>query len=228
MVWLGHIESTHAPMPSMPFVLEQKRPNKTHFEIHTMDRTTERAFNGVQGWKAHSGPEGRPIAEPFTLQDLRFAQTAAGLDGPLIDCASKHYSVSLEGVDVLEGRDAYRLGVRLPTDEVDHVWVDTKTFLDVRYDRPSSGIMTTGRTVSLVYRDYRSYDGVQIPTVIETDVGAGSTPDKMIIERVVLNAPLDDKRFGDPGAQPPNDRSRRRMPDDSRPQQAVHPSGGDQ
>ena len=209
MVWLGHIESAHGPMPSMPFVLEQKRPNKTHFEIHTMDRTTERVFNGEQGWKAHSGPDGRPIAEPLSLQDLRFAQTEPGLDGPLIDYALKGYTVSLKGVDMLDGRKAYRLDVRLRTGEIDHVWVDAQTYLDMRYDRPTEGVIAGGRSVSVVYSDYRSFDGVQIPMIIETGAGAGGTPDRMIIERVVMNAPLNDDRFGPPGVQHPHYPARR-------------------
>ena len=34
MVWIGHIESAHAPVPIMQFKLEQKRPNKTRLQIH--------------------------------------------------------------------------------------------------------------------------------------------------------------------------------------------------
>ena len=33
MLWVGHIESAHAPAPSMLFTLAQQRPNKTRFEI---------------------------------------------------------------------------------------------------------------------------------------------------------------------------------------------------
>jgi hypothetical protein len=36
MAWVGHIQSAHAPMPNMQFVLQQERPNKTRFEINAM------------------------------------------------------------------------------------------------------------------------------------------------------------------------------------------------
>jgi hypothetical protein len=201
MVWLGHIESAHAAAPSMPFVLEQKRPNKTHFEIHVMNESTERVFNGAQGWKIHPDHGNRPAVEPYSLQELRFAQAAPGLDGPLLGSAAKGYHVALEGVDMIEGHKTYRLSVQLTTGEVDHVWIDATSFLDVRYDRPSDGVIGTARSVSTFYSDYRAYEGLQVPSVIETGVGADSTPDRMMIERVVLNAPLDEARFEHPSAQ---------------------------
>lgn len=200
MVWLGHITSAHAAVPSMPFVMEQKRPNQTHFEMHTMNETTERIFNGEQGWKVHPDHGNRPAQEPYSIQELRYAQGAPGLDGPLIDYAAKGYSVALEGTDDIEGHRTYRLSVKLATGEIDHVWIDAKTFLDVRYDRPSDGTIGAARPVSVVYSDYRDYEGLQLPSVIETGVGSNSTPDRMMIERVVLNPPLDDERFSHPAA----------------------------
>lgn len=200
MVWLGHIISAHAAVPSMPFTMEQKRPNKAHFEMHAMNETTERLFDGVQGWKVHPDHGNRPAVEPYSIQELRYAQAAPGLDGPLIDYAAKGYSVALEGVDDIEGHKNYRLSVKLATGEIDHIWIDAKTFLEVRYDRPSDGTLGAARPVSVVYSDYRTYEGLQLPSVIETGVGSGSTPDRMMIERVVLNAPLDDERFSHPGA----------------------------
>jgi len=199
MVWLGHMQSTHAAAPSMPFVLEQKRPNMTRFEIHVLNETTERRFNGLQGWKLHPDHGERPAVEPYSLQELRFAQSAPGIDGPLIDFAAKGYLPALEGLDVIEGHKVYRLSVRLPTGENDHVWIDAKTFLDVRYDRPSDGAIGAARSVSIYYSDYRNYDGLQLPSVIETGVGSNDTPDRMMIDRVVLNPPLDDDRFARPG-----------------------------
>ena len=168
MVWLGHIASAHAAAPSMPFVMEQKRPNKTRFEIHVMNVTTQRIFNGTQGWKVHPDRGDRPAVEAYSLQELRFAQSGPGIDGPLIDYASKGYRVALEGIDDIEGHKTYRLSLRLPTGETDRIWIDAKTFLEVRYDRPSDGSIGAARNVSVLYSDYRNYDGLQLPSVIET------------------------------------------------------------
>jgi len=63
--------------------------------------------------------------------------------------------------------------------------------------------------VSAIYGDYRTVEGLQIPFLIETGGGPGITPDKMQIETVVLNVPLDDSTFGNPAAPHPRNRVRR-------------------
>ncbi len=198
MVWTGHLESAHAPMPSMPFILEQKRPNKTRFELDAVREKTLRVFDGLQGWKVHSGRDGRPETLAFTPVELGFAQHAQGLDGPLIDAELKGNRVALEGTDMMAGGAAYRLLVQLPSGERDRVWVDARTFLDLRVDRmPASA----GTPVSVFYRDYKTVDGLQIPTTIETGNGAAQTPDRLVIERISLNPNLDDRLFGRPDLQ---------------------------
>src|ERR1700682_3457786 len=97
MVWVGHIESAHAVVPSMLFMLSQQRPNKMRFEINAMGDKTLRVFDGTQGWKLHP-THGRPDVQPYTIEEVRFAQSGPGLDGPLIDYADKGRSVSLVGV----------------------------------------------------------------------------------------------------------------------------------
>ena len=204
MVWMGHIESAHAPMPSMQFKLEQKRPNKTRLQINALGDKSIRVFDGVHGWTLRSA-RGRPQMQPFTPQELKFAQAGHGIDGPLIDYAAKGNSVTLEGVDDIGGRKAYHLNVRLAKSGNEHVWVDTETFLDVRDDRMADGAL---RRVSAIYSDYRTVEGLQIPFSIQTGGGAGATPDKMQIERVMLNVPLDDSTFGNPAAPHPRNRVR--------------------
>jgi hypothetical protein len=199
MVWLGHIQSEHAPVPSMAFVLEQKRPNKTRFEINAMGQKTLRVFDGAQGWKLHPNRDGGPDVKPYTFQEVKFAQAAQSVDGPLIDYQAKGTAVSLEGVDEIEGRKAYRLQLRLASGEIDHMWVDAQTFLDVRYDRPSVNSAGASTTVSVFYRGYQTIDGLQVPSVIETGAGPGLVRDKMQIEKVMLNAPLEDRTFTRPG-----------------------------
>ena len=205
MVWSGHIESAHAVVPSMLFMLSQQRPNKMRFEINAMGDRTLRVFDGTQGWKLHPA-HGRPDVQPYTIEEVRFAQSGPGLDGPLIDYADKGRSVSLVGVDDIEKHNAYHLIVRTASGESQHVWVDAKSFLEIRYDRPAGGPAGASRTVSVLYRDYRTTDGLTIPSIIETAAGPGTPPDRMVIERVTLNPALSDQTFRVPGQQPVRDR----------------------
>jgi len=195
LVCVGHLRGEQAPMPSMGFILEQKRPNKTRFELLGMNQKSVRVFDGRHGWTMHGGQNGPSEAKPFSPEELLFAQGAPGLAGPLIDYAAQGSRVTLEGVEKLQGRKTYRLGVHRSSGEIDHVWVDAKTYLDVRYDRPSAGKLPTSHPVSVYYGDYRVAAGVQIAAVIETGGRPGRATDRMAIERMVVNSPLDDTVF---------------------------------
>jgi hypothetical protein len=193
-------------MPGMQFKLEQKRPNKTRLELDAAGQRSFRVFDGMRGFRART-VRGRPEVQPYTPQELMFARAGHGIDGPLIDHAAKGNSVTLEGVDEFGGRKAYHLRVGLAKGGSEDVWVDATTYLEARYDRLADGPGSTPRRVSVTYGDYRTIEGLQIPFLVETGGGQGTTPDKMQIERVMLNAPLDDAAFGNPAAPRPGHRA---------------------
>jgi len=199
MVWFGHLESDRAPIPNLPFVLQQMRPNKTRFEIDNMGHRTVRVFDGRSGWTVHPERRGAPDVKGYTPQETTFALRSPGLDGPLIDYQAKGGTVALEGLEQIEGHKAFRLKVQLASGETDHVWVDAATFLEVRYDRPSYGPTGTPATVTVFYGDYKTVDGLQIPSVVETSGAAGQRRDRMLIDRFMPNAPLDERAFARPG-----------------------------
>lgn len=195
VVYFGHIESANAPEPSLPFALDQKRPNKTRFEIRAQNQTFLRMYDGSRGWKLRPGRSGKPELQPYTNEDLNFARDGQGFDGPLMDYAAKGISVALDGVDKVEGHKAYRLSVRLPSGSSHHVWIDAQTFLDIKYDRQSIAPSGQSGLVSVYNRDYRTVEGLQIPFMIETGTTATKATDRMVIDKVVLNQPLDDQMF---------------------------------
>ena len=224
MVWVGHMESADPSTPGLRFVLEQKRPNKTRFEVAALAQKTLRVFDGAHGWKVRPDREGGVTAEPYSPQDLKFAKEAQGIDGPLIDYQAKGISVGLAGVETIEGRKTYRLHVKLASGDVHDVWIDAKTFLDVKYDRTSYTTTGAHGTVSVFYRDYKTIEGLEIPGILEIGSGSGKVADRMVIENIALNPPLEDTLFARPGSA-----HRRRVatvdiePPPVDPRQAFHP-----
>lgn len=205
MLWVGHMESPGGPAAQVPFVLQQKRPNKTRFELNAMGQRTLRVFDGKRGWKVRPAQDGRPDVQPFTPQELRFAQDAAVIDSPLMDREARHVAVELGGADQVDGRKAYRLIVRTASGQRHDVWVDAQTFLDIKYDRTSYNAAGVPATVQVYFRDYRTVNGLQIPATIETGAGPGHGSEKLVIEKIAVNPPLDDRLFGRPGG--PNRRA---------------------
>jgi hypothetical protein len=198
MVWLGHIDSANTPTPSVPFVLERKRPDKTRFEITAQNEIFVRMYDGIHGWKLRPTRGGRPEVQPYTPEELKFARDGEGMDGPLMEYQAKRVAVALEGTDEVEGHKAYRLRIKLPSGSRQHVWIDAQTLLETKSDRESRNAFGQSGTVTISYRDYRTVGGLQIPFIIETGVGTGKATDKMVIDKVLLNVPLDDRMFAKP------------------------------
>jgi hypothetical protein len=221
MIWVGQLQSARAPVPNMPFVLEQKRPNKTRFEINGVGQRTMRVFDGVRGWKVQARREGGPDVKPYTLPELKFASAAQAIDGPLIDYQAKGGVVTLEGTEMIEGRKAYHLDVTVASGEHQEVWVDAQNFLDIRLDRPSYAGSGAAGMVPVYYRNYKPFEGLQIPTTIEIGGGTGTEPDRMQIERVVINAPLDDRTFERPGEHRRNASVMNSLPNRAAPRRVI-------
>jgi hypothetical protein len=81
---------------------------------------------------------------------------------------------------------------------VRHAWVDAKTFLDVKYEREVRNRAGQIATVSVFYRDFQVVQGLKLPMTIETSSAGAKSSDKMVIERVALNPPLEERMFARP------------------------------
>jgi hypothetical protein len=198
MIWAGHIDSANAPTPSVPFVLTLKRPSSTRFELTTMNQRILRMFDGKAGWKIRPSSGGVPDVQAYSPAEVRYSSEEQVIDGPLLDHAAKGIAVSLDGTDMLDDRKAYRLLVTLPSGAHRHVWVDAQSFLDVKYDREAPSLMGKPVTVEVSYRDYREVDGLKLPYTLESGVVGMPKKDKLVIDRVSINPPLNDSMFVKP------------------------------
>jgi hypothetical protein len=198
MVWNGRVETAEMPGHSVPFVLEQQRPNSTRFELEMQNQRGLRIYDGTNGWKLRPTGDGPPDIQPFSVDELNFARDAQGISGPLMEDVAKNGSVELTGVDEIEGRKAYVLTARLKTGATHRLWVDAKTFLEVKYSRDFRTASGPPAAATVTYRDYHTVEGLEIPMIIEGSSANGRTANKIIIERVALNVPLDERDFAKP------------------------------
>jgi len=198
MAWAGHVESANAPGREMPFLLEQKRPNKTRFEIMAVSQKSVRIFDGANGWKMRPSKSGKPELQPYGAEELKFAQEAQVIDGPLMEYAARGAAITLAGIDELEGRKVYRLNLALRSGANHRLWVDAETFLETRLDRDTRNARGQASTVSVVYRNYQSFEGLQIPLSIETGAASATASDKLVIEKIALNPELEAQMFVKP------------------------------
>ena len=183
----------------LPFTLDLKRPNLMRLEIQFDGKTAVQVFDGKQGWKYRPFLNRKDV-EPFTADEARTEEFRGDLDGPLIDYAAKGTKVAVEGADLVDAKPAYRLKVTPKSGPVKHVWIDAKTFLDVKVEGVPKRMDGRMHPVYVYQRDFRSVQGVLIPFVLETAVVGYPDTHKMLVEKAAINPKFADAVFSKPRA----------------------------
>jgi outer membrane lipoprotein-sorting protein len=192
-----------APAPAakqvqVPFTMEVKRPHKSRIEIIFAGKTAVQVYDGTSGWKLRPYLN-RDDYEPFSPEELKIEAASPGIDEPLVDFAARGTRVDLDGIEPVDGRDAYKLKLTHKDGTIQHIWIDAKTFLDVKLEGTPRRMDGRLRTVWITQRDFRSVQGIMIPFERETAVDGYRETHKMVIEKASVNPPLADTRFTKPG-----------------------------
>jgi hypothetical protein len=190
-------QAQSAKQVELPFVMEMKRPGKSRVEIDFAGKTAVQVYDGKDGWMMRPYLN-RTDWEPFTPEQAKSQAHTAGIDGVLFDYAARGTKVALDGVEPVEGHDAYKLKLTLKNGDIQHVWVDAQSFLDVKVEGTPRRMDGRMHTVWIYQRDFRPVQGLSVPFVLETAVDGYKDTHKMIIEKVGLNPQLDDALFAKP------------------------------
>ena len=181
----------------LPFVVKMKRAHKSRLEITFQKQTAVQVYDGVQGWKLRPFL-GRNEVEPFTPDEAKSAAFSEELDGPLVDYVAKGTRISLQGMEAVEGHDAYKLKLTMKDGVERNLWIDAKSFLELKIDGEPRRLDGKLRNVAIYYRDYKTEHGLTVPHMLETVVEGGTQSHKMQIEHVAFNEPMEDGLFSRP------------------------------
>jgi outer membrane lipoprotein-sorting protein len=181
----------------LPFTLEMKRPRKSRLELQFAGNTAVQVFDGTNGWKVRPFLN-RNDVQPFTAEELKSEGDRADLEGPLVDYAAKGTKVELAGVEPVDGHDAYKLKLTTKSGQVQHIWIDEHSFLDVKVQGVPRRFDGRMRDVWVYQRDFKTVGGLNIPHEYETAVDGVTQTHKTVFESVKVNASLDDARFTKP------------------------------
>ena len=188
------------PGVKAPFVLELARPGRMRTEFTVEGQRGVRAWDGRTAWEQLPLPGERP--RPMSPDDAAEARAQADVDfSPLVDATAKGYTIELIGRDRLPGGDTWKLVVRGNEVPPRTMHLDAQTHLVVQtVDRRN----VDGREVEFVTEvgDYRSVNGLVFPHRV--DVGPKGSPERqrLVIQRIEVNPPLDATRFAMPGRRP--------------------------
>ena len=181
----------------LTFLQVKKRPDEVRTEASLQGLTQIEAYDGKDGWRV-SPFFGRKDPERMSADDVKALVEDAEMDGPLVDWEAKGNTVEYLGTEDVDGTLAHKLKVVRKNGDVSFVYLDPDHFLEIR--------ILTQRTRHGAYEeietdlgDYEKVGGVFVPTSIE--FGRKGDPDKqrIIIDKVEANVPVDDTIFHFPG-----------------------------
>lgn len=210
----GRAPGVVAPRPAqeleLPFLMELKRSRKSRIELKFNGQTAIQVYDGTNGWKLRPYLN-RLQVEDFTPEELKLASRQTELDGPIVDAAVQGTRADVENMEKVEGRDTYKLKLTQKDGTFTHVWIDAQTFLEAKIEGQPRRLDGTMHPVEVYYRDYRSVSGLKVPFVLETRVVPSAplakgarvseptySPEKITIEKVVVNPKLDESLFTKP------------------------------
>ena len=175
----------------------KKRPEEVRTEASLQGMTQIQAYDGKEGWKV-SPFFGRKDPERMSADDVKALIEDSEIDGALVDWTAKGSNVEYLGTEDVDGTSAHKLKVVRKNGDVSFVYLDPDHFLEIRVltERMRHG---AHEEVETDLGDYEKAGGVFVPTSFE--VGRKGAPDKqrVIIDKVEANVPVDDTIFHFPG-----------------------------
>ena len=176
---------------------EIKRGGRIRFEFTVQGVTSVFAFDGQHGWKVHPF-EGVMAPQPLPDEVVMEAGEQADIDGPLVDWKSKGHQIELDGREVVDGREAYKLKLTLKSGGVLFAYVDVRSKYLIRTE---STRQERGRPVRIetTFGDYRKTSRVLFPHLVEVRAAGRPQVLRVVVDKIEVNPPLSDAHFAPPG-----------------------------
>ncbi len=190
---------TMGPGLEAPITIEMKRPRNARMEFTLQGMTGVQAYDGQQAWGI--SPMGSQKPEPLPPEMAKDLDNQSDIDGPLVDYKAKGHQVELIGKEKVEGSDAWKLKVTLKSGDVQYVFLDADSHLEIRNESKRT-IRGSEVELETTIGDYKEAGGLLWPHSIQS--GAKGRPEKQsfAFESIEVNPALDDARFKMPAAKP--------------------------
>jgi outer membrane lipoprotein-sorting protein len=179
----------------LPMTIAAKRPNLMRQEMQIQDKRIVTAFDGQKAWMINP-MMGTESAQELTGPQADMAKDQADFDGALVDWKAKGHTVELVGLEEVGGVKAQKIKVTKKNGQVQYFFLNPDTGLEIKTTTEVQQGGTT-MTVETELSDYRSVDGIMLPHALKTSIN-GTPTASIIVEKIELNAPLDESLFSLP------------------------------
>ncbi len=171
----------------------QARPGKLRVDITSAEGTMSKGFDGKVAWVK----KGDAAATAMSAEDTRSMQAHATFDEPLLDYAKKGTAVKLVGMADVKGAPAYDLEVTFKSGEVEHHFLDAKTFLLAQRTFASKDKDGKATQMTVRFGDYKKVQGRMVNHSVEWDAEDG-TSHTSVVSKVAFDKKASAKLFAMP------------------------------
>jgi outer membrane lipoprotein-sorting protein len=194
--------ATMAMGPGMeaPGLLIQKRGSLARLEFTIQGLTAVQAYDGKNAWEVMPFM-GKKDPELMSGDEAKEVEEMADFDGPWVDYKSKGNQVELLGKEKIEGTDAYKLKVSLKNGDVQTVYLDADSFLEIKEETKRT-VRGSEQVIESAIGDYKEVNGIIFPFAIESGAKGSAQKQKLTITKIELNVPADDSIFKMPPPAP--------------------------
>ena len=184
-----------------PFLVEHARPLKLHTELTINGQTLVRSFDGKdKGW-IYNPFMPNPSVQAMSPTDLAAVYDEADFDGPFIDYKAKGNQLEFIDKEEVLGKTSYKIKLTNKSGDVSYFYFDADTHLLLKWE----GTRKIGDHEvkwEEVFHDFRDVDGLKFAYVIEAQQPGTDQIQRITAEKVEVNVPIDEARFGKPNPPP--------------------------
>jgi outer membrane lipoprotein-sorting protein len=182
----------------VPVTIQAKRPKKVRVDLEIQGTQNSQGYDGETGW-LFLPIQGMKAAQPAPSDMMKDLDEQADMDGPIVDYKAKGNTIELIGKEAVQGTDAYKLKVTTKAGDVRYVYVDAEHFLPLKSESKRT-INGAERSTSTMLGDYKQVAGVMMPHSIESSIEGVPVTQKVSIQKIEVNVPIDDASFKMPVA----------------------------
>jgi outer membrane lipoprotein-sorting protein len=177
----------------LPMLVKVKKPNKFKIEMEMQGQKMVQAYDGENGWMI--APWISPDPQDLSGAQLKDAINQADMEGELYNYKEKGHSIEFIGKVNLDGKAAYKLKLTTKDGNLKTYFIDADSYFVIKV---KSKVSANGQTISVTQNmlDYKTFDGVTMPTKLESVSPMGKAV--IIMEEIKLNIDLDDTIFKKP------------------------------
>jgi hypothetical protein len=172
-----------------PLAVEFKRPGMMRETVTIGGKTQIRTTDGKTGW-AVGALRNAETPQQVNEQELHNLAGSADIDGPLVDYREKGNRIELAGKEKVGKRMAYKLIITMKSGENRVDLVDSKSYLELKWQgRVGDSVFES------YFKDYRKVKGLIYAFEIDSGPLGQPANQKILLDRVEVNPPLEDSRF---------------------------------